>query len=282
MFIIQPHYHAIARTCQDYERMAQSGVVAVVEPAFWAGFDRDHAGTFLDYFKQIMEFEPTRAAQYGIRHFCWLAVNPKEADNLSIAHDVLKEIPKLLDGPTVLGIGETGLNKSTKNEIEIMEAHVELAIRYDQLLLVHTPHLADKAKGTRIILDVLNNYKNRLNPDKVWVDHVENHTVKAVKDAGYWFGFTLYPITKCSINRGVDMIEKFGTERLLMNSSADWGPSDPMLLQQCVMECRRRGHSRDEILEVFYNNPARYLGQCPKFDIKPLRIMEADGENFTP
>ncbi len=255
--------------------MAQSGVVAVAEPAFWAGFDREHAGTFLDYFKQIMEFEPTRAAQYGIRHFCWLAVNPKEADNIDVARAVLVEIPKLLDGPTVLGIGETGLNKSTKNEIEIMEAHIDLAIRHDQLLLIHTPHLADKAKGTRIILDVLKNYKNSLNPDKVWIDHVENHTVKAVKDAGYWFGFTLYPITKCSINRAVDMIERYGSERLLMNSSADWGPSDPMLLQQCVLECARRGHSRDDILEIFHNNPARYLGQCPKFDIKPIKVVNS-------
>ena len=77
MQIIQPHYHAIARTAQDYERMAMSGVVAVAEPAFWAGFDRLYPETFIDYFRQISEFEPTRAAQYGIRHFCWVAVNGK-------------------------------------------------------------------------------------------------------------------------------------------------------------------------------------------------------------
>jgi len=74
MQIIQPHYHAIARTAQDYERMAMSGVVAVAEPAFWAGFDRLYPETFLDYFRQISEFEPTRAAEYGIKHYCWVAV----------------------------------------------------------------------------------------------------------------------------------------------------------------------------------------------------------------
>ncbi|MDR1480352.1 MAG: TatD family hydrolase [Planctomycetaceae bacterium] len=276
MYIIQPHYHAIARTCQDYERMSQSGVVAVAEPAFWAGFDRDYAGTFLDYFKQISEFEPTRAAAYGIKHFCWLAVNPKEADNINVAREVLREIPKLLDKPTVLGIGETGLNKSSRNEIEIMEEHIELSIKYDQLLLIHTPHLADKAIGTKIILNVLQNYRNKINPEKVWIDHVENHTIKAVKDAGYWYGFTLYPITKCSINRCVDMIERYGTERLLVNSSADWGPSDPMLLQQAIFECQRRGHSRNEITEIFHNNPAKYLGQSKNFPIKPIHFVESD------
>jgi predicted metal-dependent TIM-barrel fold hydrolase len=256
--------------------MSQSGVVAVAEPAFWAGFDRDYAGTFLDYFKQISEFEPTRAAAYGIKHFCWIAVNPKEADNLSVAKEVLREMPKWLDKPTVLGIGETGLNKSSQNEIDIMEEHIEMSIKYDQLLLIHTPHLADKAIGTKIILDVLNNHRNRINPNKVWIDHVENHTIKDVKNAGYWYGFTLYPITKCSVNRCVDMIERYGTERLLVNSSADWGPSDPMLLQQAIFECQRRGHSRNEIIEIFHNNPAKYLRQSPKFNIKPIKIIEEE------
>ena len=78
MQIIQPHYHAIARTARDYERMAMSRVVAVCEPAFWAGYDRRYPETFIDYFAQISEFEPTRAAEFGIRHFCWVAVNPKK------------------------------------------------------------------------------------------------------------------------------------------------------------------------------------------------------------
>ena len=91
MQIIQPHYHAIARTAQDYERMAMSGVVAVCEPAFWAGFDRRHPETFIDYFAQISEFEPTRAAEFGIRHFCWVAVNPKEAENKELTDEVLRQ-----------------------------------------------------------------------------------------------------------------------------------------------------------------------------------------------
>ena len=70
MHIIQPHYHAIARTVQDYERMAMSGVVAVAEPAFWAGFDRKYPETFIDYFRQISEFEPTRGRR--VRHPAFL------------------------------------------------------------------------------------------------------------------------------------------------------------------------------------------------------------------
>ncbi len=157
MYIIQPHYHGIARTAQDYERMAMSGVVAVAEPSFWAGFDRDYPETFLDYFKQISEFEPTRAAWYGIKHYCWVAVNPKEAENIPLSVEVCKHMPKYFEQPTVLGVGEIGLHKSTKNEIATFEMQLDMAFKHDQLVLIHTPHLDDKLKGTRITLDVLKN-----------------------------------------------------------------------------------------------------------------------------
>lgn len=270
MQIIQPHYHAIARTAQDYERMAMSGVAAVCEPAFWAGFDRRFPETFIDYFVQISEFEPTRAAQYGIRHFCWVAVNPKEAENPGLTRDVLQAMPEFLEKPSCLGVGETGLHKSTKNEIDSLQAHVELAMKYSQLVLIHTPHLSDKAHGTKTVLEVLAGLN--LDRSRVWIDHVEEHTVKSVLDAGYWAGMTLYPVTKCSPRRAVDILEKYGTERLLVNSSADWGPSDPFTLQECILEYRRRGHSLREAVEVFHNNPCRFLGQNPKWDIAPIRI----------
>lgn len=270
MQVIQPHYHGIARTAQDYERMAMSGVVAVAEPAFWAGFDRKYPETFLDYFRQISEFEPTRAAQYGIRHFCWVAVNPKEAENPPLSRAVLRHMPEFFRKPTVLGVGEIGFHKTTKNEEEIFEAQIELALQHNQLILIHTPHLQDKVRGTKRTLEVLAHM--RVDPQRVWIDHVEEHTIRAPLDAGYWVGFTLYPITKCSPKRAVDMLEKYGSERILVNSSADWGPSDPFTLQECILEFRRRQHTLQEAIEVFHNNPCRFLGQCPKFDIQPIRV----------
>lgn len=270
MYYIQPHYHGISRTTEDYQRMADAGVVAVAEPSFWAGFDRRYAGTFIDYFRQISEFEPTRAAQYGIRHFCWLAVNPKEAENLTLSREVLSVMPELLKGPTVLGIGEIGLNRNTANELETFRAQMELAIAHRQLVLIHTPHMGDKLKGTRMTLDLLRELK--ADPARVWIDHVEEHTIAAVLDAGYWAGMTLYPTTKMSPRRAVDMLERYGRERLLVNSSADWGPSSPFTLQECAHEYRRRGHTEQELLEVFHNNPARFMAQCAKCPLRPLEL----------
>lgn len=270
MYIIQPHYHGIARTTEDYERMAQSGVVAVAEPAFWAGFDRRHAGTFIDYFRQISEFEPTRAAQYGIEHFCWIAMNPKESENVSLSREVIREMPAFFSKPNVLGIGEIGLNKNTANEMTIFRQQLELAKEYNQLVLIHTPHLQDKLRGTQLTLELLKEIG--LPPERVWIDHCEEHTIRAVLDAGYWAGLTLYPITKMSVKRAVDILERYDSRRILVNSSADWGPSSPFTLMDCIAEFRQRDHSEQESLDIFHNNPARFLGQNPKFRIKPIRM----------
>ncbi len=270
MYYIQPHYHGISRTTEDYQRMSQAGVVAVAEPSFWAGFDHHHAGSFVDYFRQISEFEPTRAAQYGIQHYCWIAMNPKESENTALSREVIATMSSFFDKPTVLGIGEIGLNKNTRNELLIFREQMQLAIEHRQMVLIHTPHLGDKLKGTMLTLDMLRELK--ADPRRVWIDHVEEHTIKSVLDAGYWAGLTLYPQTKMSPRRAVDLLEIYGPERLLVNSSADWGPSSPFTLQECAFEFRQRGHSEQEAINIFHNNPAIFMGQNPKFGIHPIQI----------
>ncbi len=194
---IEPHGHMVSRTTDDYEKMALAGCVAICEPAFWAGFDRASAQGFYDYFRQLTDYEPKRAAQFGLKHFSWLCINPKEAEDLKLADDVIALIPEFLDEPNVLGIGEIGLNKNSRNELTILEKHIQLAADHDQLILVHTPHLEDKLKGTRLILDALKNHP-KIQPERVIIDHVEEHTIDLVLDRGFWAGMTLYPESKCT------------------------------------------------------------------------------------
>jgi len=266
MTYIDPHIHMVSRTTDDYQRMAQAGCIAITEPAFWAGFDRSSAQGFCDYFRQLTEFEPSRAAQYGIQHFTWLCINPKEAEDIGFAREVMSIIPEFLDQPTVLGIGEIGLNKNSRNELVIFEEHLALAADHSQLVLVHTPHLEDKLKGTKLIMDAVKN-NGRIDPGRVLIDHVEEHTVQIVLDRGFWAGMTLYPETKCTPQRAADIVEMYGTERLWMNSAGDWGPSDPLAVPKAQVEMRRRGHAETTISKISFDNPKEFLGQCPKFSI---------------
>lgn len=263
---IDPHIHMVSRTTDDYERMAAAGCVAITEPAFWAGYDRSSAQGFFDYFRQLTDFEPKRAAAYGIRHFTWLCINPKEAEDLALAREVLAIIPDFLERPTVLGIGEIGLNKNSRNELTIFEAHLDLAARHGQLVLVHTPHLEDKAKGTRLIIDALRAHGG-IEPGRVLIDHVEEHTVRPVLDAGFWAGMTLYPETKCTPQRAADIVETWGTDRIWINSAGDWGPSDPLAVPRARREMARRGHEPTTIDRISFENPRTFLSQCAKFDL---------------
>jgi len=266
MTYIDPHIHMVSRTTDDYQRMAQAGCVAITEPAFWAGFDRSSPEGFYDYFRQLTESEPLRAAQYGINHFTWLAINPKEAEDPGFAREVMSLIPEFLDKPNVLGIGEIGLNKNSRNELEIFEAHLALAATHNQLVLIHTPHLEDKLKGTRLIIDAIKN-NAALDHRRILIDHVEEHTASLVLDEGFWAGMTLYPETKCTPQRAADIVETYGTERLWINSAGDWGPSDPLAVPKARLEMRRRGHSPETIARITFDNPQAFLGQCPKFAV---------------
>jgi uncharacterized protein len=264
MDYIDPHIHMVSRTTDDYEMLAKMGCVAMSEPAFWAGFDRGSVDSFRDYFRQLTKFEKGRAAQYGLKHYTWLCINAKEAENVELSREVIAMIPEFLDQPTVLGIGEIGLNKNTRNEAVIFLEHVDLAVRHEQSILIHTPHLEDKFQGTMMILDMLCD-DSRLDRNRVLVDHVEEHTVRHVLEEGFWAGMTLYPVSKCTPQRAADMIEMYGPERLLVNSAGDWGPSKPTAVPDFILEMRRRGYPESLIRRIVYDNPIEFFSQSRNF-----------------
>lgn len=266
MRYIEPHGHMVSRTTDDYIDMATAGCACVCEPAFWAGFDRSSVDGFHDYFCQLTEHEPKRAAKFGIPHFCWLCINPKESEDIKLAEEVIALIPKFIERPNVLGIGEIGLNKNSRNELKVLEMHIDVAAKHDQLILVHTPHLEDKLKGTKLIIDALKNDK-RIKPQRVIIDHVEEHTIQLVLDAGFWAGMTLYPESKCTPARAIDMLEVYGTENIWMNSACDWGVSVPLAVPRTALEMRKRGHNAEQIDKVVYQNPLKFLSQTPKFKL---------------
>jgi predicted metal-dependent TIM-barrel fold hydrolase len=268
MYFIDPHIHIASRTTDDLALMARMDCVAVAEPAFWMGYDRASVSSFYDYFRQLTEWEPKRASNFGIRHYCFLGINSKEAEKVDFAREVIAVLPEFLDRPNVLGLGEIGLHKCTRNEAAVLVELVDMALRLQQTMVFHTPHLEDKYLGTRMILDILGGDR-RVQPGRVCVDHCEEHTIRLALDGGYWAGITLYPTTKATPERAADMVETYGAERILVNSSADWGPSDPTAVPQFIAVMRRRGHPESLIRKVVYDNPRAFLGTSPHFQLTP-------------
>src|SRR5262249_33794496 len=205
---------------------------------------------------------------YRVQHYTWLCINAKEAENVSLSREVIAMIPEFLDRPGVLGIGEIGLNKNTKNEATVFLEHLDLAAKTHEQILIHTPHLEDKYQGTRMILDMLTD-DSRLDHGRVLVDHVEEHTIRPVLKEGFWAGMTLYPVSKCTPERAVDMVEMYGPERLLVNSAGDWGPSKPTAVPDFILAMRHPGHPDSLIRRGGYEGPPEFFGPGRGVNVAP-------------
>jgi hypothetical protein len=258
MKIFDPHCHMISRVTDDYERMALCGIRAIVEPAFWLGEPRKHAGTFFDYFDHIANFERQRAASFLIDHYATIAVNPRESNNVALRDEVLAQMHRWLSQASVVAVGEIGFDDITDAEDESIRKQFEIARRAGLPVLVHTPHV-NKLRGTERTLEIIRDL--RFPPEKVIIDHNTEETTGLAKAAGCWCGHTVYPVTKLSPERAVNILEKHGLEKMLINSSCDWGPSDPLMVPKTVLEMRRRGFSDEEISQVVWRNPIAFFQQ---------------------
>jgi predicted metal-dependent TIM-barrel fold hydrolase len=258
MRFIDPHIHMLSRTTDDYQAMAAAGVVAVIEPAFWLGQPRTSVGSFVDYLSTIVGWERFRAGQFGIRHYCAIGLNSKEANNEALAEEVIDALPLYLGKEGVVAVGEIGYDDQTELEDRYYRAQLELAKEFDMLVMVHTPH-RDKKSGTSRSMDVA--LEHGLDPSKVVIDHNNEGTVEEVLDKGFWAAFTLYPQTKMGNARMVEIVRKYGTERIFCDSSADWGVSDPLAVPKTYHLMVDRGIPETDARAVCYGNALAAYGQ---------------------
>lgn len=258
MRIFEPHIHMFSRTTSDYEALAQAGVEVMVEPAFWLGEPRRRAGTFLDYFDHLVNYEVKRAAQYGIERYVSLAVNPRESNDRDLAEAVLKELPRYLDHPRVVAVGEIGFDAITELEEWSMREQIRLAKDRNLPLQIHAPHL-EKERGIRRILDIVRDCGFPLG--RTLVDHSVEETTGMIKEAGAWAGHSVYPITKLSPERAANILQQHGMERMMIHSAADWGPSDPLTVAHTIQELRRRKVRDSEIQTLVWENPRSFFSQ---------------------
>ena len=251
MKFIDPHIHMVSRTTTDYEQMAAAGIVAVIEPAFWQGQPRTSVDTYMDYLSMLVGWERFRAAQFGVRHYCTIGLNSKEANNEVLAKPVLEILPRFLLKEGVVAVGEIGYDEQTPAEDRCFRAQLELAKELGMLVQIHTPH-RDKKRGTTRSMDVCE--EHGLDPKRVVVDHNNEETVREVLDRGFWAAFTIYPKTKMGSERMVEIVRQYGTDRIFVDSSADWGVSDPLSVPKTAQLMRERGILDAAIQRVCYQN----------------------------
>ncbi|MBZ9731436.1 TatD family hydrolase [Salegentibacter sp. JZCK2] len=255
---IDPHIHVSSRTTDDYEAMRKAGIVAIIEPAFWLGQPRTKVGSFQDYFNSLVGWERFRASQFGIKHYCTIGLNSKEANSEALAEEVMDLLPLYVGKEGVVAVGEIGYDDQTKAEDKYYRLQLELAKEVNLPVMIHTPH-RDKKRGTIKSMEV--SREHGLDPSMVVVDHNNEETVKEVLDRGFWAAFTIYPHTKMGSERMVEIVRKYGAERIIVDSAADWGISDPLAVPKTAKLMKDQGISEEDIHLVCYQNALTAYGQ---------------------
>ena len=263
MKLFDPHIHMTSRTTDDYAAMRRAGIVAVTEPAFWLGQPRMRVGSFEDYFLSLVGWERFRASQFGIRHFCTLGLNPKEANNPDIVDGVLDLVDLYLEKDGVVAVGEIGYDDMTPAEDDILARQIALAMEHGLPVLIHTPH-RDKKAGTRRTIDMVR--EAGIARDLVLIDHNNEETLPLVLDSGCWAGHTIYPGSKMDEPRMVQLVQAYGAERIMVNSSADWGVSDPLKVPKTMDAMRAAGITEATIETIAWRNPIAFYAQSGRLD----------------
>jgi len=263
----------LSRTTDDYENMAAAGIIGVVEPAFWQGQPRTQVGSFVDYYNALIGWEHFRASQFGIRHFCTMGMNPKEANQVALAEEVLKILPRFCQKDTVVAVGEIGYDDQTPEEERFFAAQMEMAMEFELPVLIHTPH-RDKVRGTERSIALVREVG--IDEEMVIIDHLNEQTLPMVLETGCWRGHSIYPHTKMSEQRMVDLLKQYGTDKMVVNSAADWGRSDPLKVPKTGAEMLKAGFSEAEIEKVLFENPINFFAQSGRISLEEMTRLKVD------
>jgi hypothetical protein len=256
-----------SRTTDDYEAMAAAGVRAVVEPAFWLGQPRTRVGSFIDYFSSLTGWERFRASQFGIAHHCAIGLNSKEANDEGLAKEVLEVLPRFALKQGVVAIGEIGYDEITPAEERALEWQMSFAVEHDMPIMIHSPH-RDKKRGIVRTIEVAKNLNVPM--EKLVIDHNNEETVDDTLDSGAWAAFTIYPHTKMGSERMVEIVKRYGPERILVDSSADWGVSDPLSVPKTARLMLERGLDARTVELVTWQNALDAYAQSGQIDVEAL------------
>ena len=136
--------------------------------------------------------------------------------------------------------------------------------RKEQDFMMHR----DKKRGTSRSMDVCE--EMGLDPSWVVIDHNNEETLEDTLNAGAWAAFTIYPHTKMGSDRMVDIVQEYGSERIIVDSSADWGVSDPLSVPKTAALMIERGVPHEDVVKTTWQNALDVYAQSGQIDEEEL------------
>ena len=226
--IIDAHVHADCRPIEDFRDIKIGGVNAIITCAH-DPLEMKQSNVNIEHLNRLVYNEPKRVAKHGVKTYVAVGIHPRAIP--SDYNKVIEKLPDYLKKKHVIAIGEIGINAIRDIEKEVFIKQLHFADENNYNVIVHTPR-TDKKKVTKTTIELLD---ENINPKLVQLDHVDYSIVDMVIDKDYTLGITVQP-EKMSVSQTVNMLDKYGFDKFVLDSDMSSAPSNPMSLPETKHE----------------------------------------------
>jgi predicted metal-dependent TIM-barrel fold hydrolase len=276
MTFFDPYIHMDSLTTIDYQKMTEAGVVAIIEPSFRLEQSVIGKGPFKNSNNNLGRWERFRSSQFGIRHYCTVGLNSKDANNEKLAEHVMSVLPLYLRKEGVVGVGDIGFEDQTKAEEKYFRLQLEMAKKNKMPIQIRTPD-RNKKTATQRSMDICN--EHGIDSYMVIIDHNNEETIKSVIDKGFWASFTVGNSEKTGNEKIVELIQQYGSEKLMVNSN-HLGVSDSMAVPKTAALMKMNGISDKDIKKVTYQNAIDAFSQSGQIYLGDFQKTKAVDQNI--
>ncbi|AEH06013.1 TatD family hydrolase [Methanothermococcus okinawensis] len=258
--MIDSHIHSDTRPYEDFENMAMyldCAITLAHDPLKPYSMDVIRA-----HFDRIIYNEIERANKNGLKLFVCLGIHPRMIPpdvNYNMLREYLKRGIKYnkkninKNEKYIVGVGEIGLEKCTREEIEVFEEQLIIAQELNLPAVVHTPR-RNKKETTKTILEVINSLGLHKDTEKhMIIEHCTKETVPMIYDTNMNMGLTVQP-SKLTPMDAVKIVKEYGGERFLLNSDSSSAPSNILGVPKTVLKMKINGVDSNIIKMISHNN----------------------------
>ena len=243
--------HADARSSEDFEKMFIGGIDTAISCSYYP-YKVNNAEILLNHLNRILNFEPKRAGEYGLDLRVALGIHP--ANSIGNNEIIFDQLEKWIENKDIIAIGEIGLDENTELEKEVFKKQLELAEETKSKVIVHTP----RKNKLEVLKDIKGIALENINPKLVVIDHINLNTIEEIIDDDFTIGLTVQP-QKMEVEEAIEILDKYGFDKFLLNSDISNKPSDPLSVPKTVRTLKRLGYKQDKIDKVAFKNAESFF-----------------------
>ncbi|MFO0594139.1 MAG: hydrolase TatD [Myxococcaceae bacterium] len=248
--MLNPRIHSAGLSDADLETLQIFGVEKVITVADSTAHPATPEGLFA-HFDWLVGPERTRLVRAGLKVGVAIGIHPRVVPRRGLGQ-VLDALPRYLQLPSVVAVGQLGLRACSEPEIEALLAQLAAANQFNKPALVSCP-AEDTERITKRTLAVLQ--ESELPPERILVDGAIGKTVRGIRELGFFAGLTVHP-EHLTVEKAVTLVRQLGPERLVLGDAAGLGASDLVALGRAAHRLAKAGLSARVIRRVTHDNAA--------------------------